>query len=429
MTIYGPRTRTKTFVPIVSSGHVTTTSFNGNCSVPDQSTVLVNADRYWTSRTQSLSMTDVVTEGYKRRIAKGEIINNPMSKFSEVLCRSPNCSYDVDVRYFISADCPPVRNLTYGSTDVAIFSPNELIHDAGNGYKIDQPILNLTNLIDRAVTQVWAKADQSSVAALVMLGECKETISSTANVLKKLVNIVKAIKKREYQFLIKETKSLGNVNNLADLYMGFRYMLRPLYYDMLGIIKAFDEHLSHDRFTFRSYVTETQTASYNEELQMTPELLFSRHYFATRTVSVRAGLLCHVDAPSMISIWGFDKPIEAFWDLVPYSFVIDWLINVGSTIASWTPEVGVKPLASWYVISDDTYYYNWADNARVTPISGRDYVSPKFTLENCYTSKQISTKARVINPVRAILPSFNLKLDALKLLDLVIMLRNLMKGK
>lgn len=40
---------------------------------------------------------------------------------------------------------------------------------------------------------------------------------------------------------------------------------------------------------------------------------------------------------------GLTNPAAVAWELVPFSFLVDWFVNVGDVVASWDPLVGVTP--------------------------------------------------------------------------------------
>jgi len=143
-------------------------------------------------------------------------------------------------------------------------------------------------------------------------------------------------------------------------------------------------------------------------------------------VDVRSGVLAAVQILSKLPYWGLHHPVEAMWELIPYSFVIDWVLNVSQIIASWTPEVGLRALASWYVITQ-----RWETTAQLTnsyhTFSGTEMLEDSMTrIEGTRYSEISVTKSRVPDPSRPVVPSFNLRLDALKLLDLVVMAKNLL---
>jgi len=46
-------------------------------------------------------------------------------------------------------------------------------------------------------------------------------------------------------------------------------------------------------------------------------------------------------------------PITA-WELIPFSFVVDWFVNFGDYIQALTPKLGIKGLSSWTTVIKET---------------------------------------------------------------------------
>jgi hypothetical protein len=163
------------------------------------------------------------------------------------------------------------------------------------------------------------------------------------------------------------------------------------------------------------------------------EWKYTQYFYSEwkRQVDVRAGVLCQVEALNHISIYGLTQPVEAIWELIPFSFIVDWFFNVGNTIGSWTPEMGTKTLASWYVINNTTYQKmgRFHDDFEFPEgDSLRRGTAYSKMLSNCWCDRTTVTKERVPSPIRAVVPTFSLRLDTLKLVDLLIIAKKLLGG-
>lgn len=78
---------------------------------------------------------------------------------------------------------------------------------------------------------------------------------------------------------------------------------------------------------------------------------------------------------------GFVNPLSVAWELVPFSFVVDWFVNVGQCLASFTDFAGVQlvnPMTTTYQVNneDAKWYFGWVNRyrgvylTRATSISG-----------------------------------------------------------
>jgi len=145
-------------------------------------------------------------------------------------------------------------------------------------------------------------------------------------------------------------------------------------------------------------------------------------------VSVRAGVLTDILCVNALNLFGLDSLAEAAWDLIPFSFIVDWFVDIGTFIAAWTPEMGLKPLASWYtVITDVTKERNigpWS--GRVVKSGSSSYRNQNLTrFYQAKKTEQTITKSRVPDPRRSNIPTVNINISDAKLLDLALILRQL----
>jgi hypothetical protein len=146
----------------------------------------------------------------------------------------------------------------------------------------------------------------------------------------------------------------------------------------------------------------------------------------SRSLSVRAGVLTQSKYVSNASLFGFDSLVDTAWDLLPFSFIIDWFFNVGDTILSWVPDFGIEPLTSWVVIKDTII-----QTATVTDLYW--WVNPSYDYDWEHSgdlplpiaTKTTTTYERIPNYERPVIPRWDLNLDPLKILDLGIILKNL----
>lgn len=119
---------------------------------------------------------------------------------------------------------------------------------------------------------------------------------------------------------------------------------------------------------------------------------------------------------SLLTILGFDQPIESAYELIPFSFIFDWVFSIGDLLASWFKSSGLDMLTSW-----STLRVEWKRN--VTLIScnieskgGYVWSNPQVVLGSSTTTAV--WKWRYPDPAIPLLPRFDLKLDLGKIIDL-----------
>jgi hypothetical protein len=154
---------------------------------------------------------------------------------------------------------------------------------------------------------------------------------------------------------------------LAQRYMELRYAIRPLIYDVNGIIAVLEKDTRlYDRFTGRGSASATASTGdliegHSIEWNATADTERSATYY----VSARAGVLYHVNV-NQLRLLGVDQLLETAWELIPFSFIVDWFVGVGQAIAAATPTIGATQLASWVTVKETFVSSNRMGNTRST---------------------------------------------------------------
>lgn len=137
------------------------------------------------------------------------------------------------------------------------------------------------------------------------------------------VNMIAFIRDlRDPKALIPKLKNLDNVKGWADNYLTVKYGILPTVDDIKSIISAVKGAKPYfDRNGFRTY-----SAGYAAD-QDVVDIHYRLEQHVKLAISDNESTL--EDLVNRIESFGFLPTFENIWDLVPYSFVIDWLIDVG----------------------------------------------------------------------------------------------------
>lgn len=218
--------------------------------------------------------------------------------------------------------------------------------------------------------------------------------------------------------------------------MEVRYGLRPLYYDILGVMKLTQEP-SGLRTTFRGHESDSNSVS---DSWTGPCTLANTYITVNRkssiSLDIRAGVLTEGFDQTLWRRMGVSLIAESAWELVPFSFIADWFGNFGSLISSWVPKPGIVEKASWFTAETaihqtvsvslaGTYNQQLSFNFRRGSVSKIETESSGFSGMNY---KFTSYKTRYPNPPRPSLPHISVNLNPQKLLDLASIGRNITKA-
>jgi len=366
---------------------------------------------------EDTEMIDTVTPGFKNLSRQGKIVNNAMRKttVNRVLAKG-NCAYSfhnvADTRY---------TGVTSGTFHPPGYWSSSFLPD---------PVANdLESLKAQAITSAWSRANPSETDSLVSLMELDDTVVGLVRIFLKLQKIVSYVRRKKWQRL----KELITLREMTNVWMEARYGIRPLYYDALKIINAYHKMstLRPIRRTSRGRASETEIcADTVGTLTLTQEysgLWFESVWDRTTrsTITARAGVLADY-RPTLEQLWGLslDSVPRSAWEVVPLSFVIDWFINLGDVITSLTPVENREVLASWVTVTHTLEQSMFGQD--IKSVTGCPAYPYALTDIGGYSGTAIKTtisKVRTPNPDRPWLPSIRFKLDVLKLIDLLIIIK------
>ncbi|AEQ25540.1 maturation protein [Escherichia phage Qbeta] len=184
-----------------------------------------------------------------------------------------------------------------------------------------------------------------------MIGEGLETIKYLGLLLRRLREGYRAVKRGDLRALRRVIQSYHNGKwkpaTAGNLWLEFRYGLMPLFYDIRDVM--LDWQNRHDkiqrllRFSVghgEDYVVEFDNlypaVAY---FKLKGEITLERRHRHGISYANREGYAVF-DNGSLrpVSDWkelatAFINPHEVAWELTPYSFVVDWFLNVGDILA------------------------------------------------------------------------------------------------
>lgn len=387
-----------------------------------------NGSGSFQNKLHTREMDDFVTKGFKKLSNQGKIVNNAMTK-SDYDLTSSKASFHWE--YHLSKwGCSPARYYNYGDYQQTGTKPLSLLLGANEW--ITLPPLDVESEKSIAITAAFANIGNDKMLALTTLAELDKSLVGLAYLFKKVYSIQRYVRKMELKKLKKELTA----RELVEIYMNARYNLRPLYYDTTGIVNVITNKSSPPgRRTFRSKKVKVEIDS--DSVQV---VIYSDPYVALkcdafrsykRSTIVRAGVLTQASQPSYAELLGADKIVESLWDLLPFSFIIDWFVNVGSTLSAWSPTIGFKTLTSWVTVETTTDLSTYLGNY---DMSYQDYsvyhhdTAPSWSISNGYSTLRTTEFCRIPDYERPLLPSWNLRMSAFKLLDLAIITKKIWKG-
>lgn len=420
-----------------SGGNSIFSEYRGTCTSQTlvASTNTVNSS--YSMMSDSEVMHDVVDENFYSLRKQGKIFNNAMDKTRTIIEEPP-----VDLGGTVVWEelaCTPQKWYARATRNYNFTGLKPSSRSWWPAF-LPLPDLDVESLVSRAVTSAHAKVGADEILLLVSLAEGKKTVATLVNCSHKLNGVLRLVKKdhryKAWRYFSMNQK--GNwrriLNDASDLWLEARYGIRPLIYDYRGALAALNSVVKGTRQTFRGWESDT---SEEQDAYVLPkvwewavdapawqEAAVQRSSYSS--VKVRAGVLTQLDSITHLNIWGIDKVPESVLELIPYSFIVNWFFNISDTVSSWTPNMGVKELASWVTVERTDIQQIACSVTCKTTVLGADRTLGALLYSGpLYKSVTTITKTRTPNPQLAVLPRLNVNLDTAKLIDLVLIGRNL----
>lgn len=282
------------------------------------------------------AMSDVVTESYQKLRAQGVIINNAASYSKQT------ASSSIEGHYIM--ENPANWNSLTAGTVYQQDRHGDWLSNTVNGMPFVgvatpglEAEIRLDDYIASLGTKTLSKVYSADAQVLTTLGELRETLSLIRHPLRSLGVVTQRYSRRRH----------FNVPG-SQAWLGYRYGIRPLMADIENYIKAATSHE-------RQFTAKYGTSRNADDMVSTSFAQGSLTHNLVESYSVKYQVKTYALARVLATLSGSygttarDIPIAA-WELVPYSFVLDWFYNIGDFLNASLPRSDVNLLAAGFVV-------------------------------------------------------------------------------
>lgn len=262
---------------------------------------------------------------------------------------------------------------------------------------------DLSRMGQIALAKAYAKMNQSTLLSGEIIHDLDQTVRMLRRPFAGAVDLLKRMHK--YRRRINAKTYTQAVKAAADTWLEYRYGWKPLLLDCDAIIDLAVQKRSRD---WRALVVRSsESQSFSQTVDFS-NLTFSSVWKASgtlqreRVVKAHAGIMFRsVETTDFMSetnrILGTrprDLAVTA-WEIIPYSFVVDWFVNVGTWIEAVVPNPDVEVITSWLTTVNKV-----TDKFGATLTVTRSYPPTKSFSGSGGTSEQsYSNVDRVVGPV------------------------------
>lgn len=204
------------------------------------------------------------------------------------------------------------------------------------------------NITDWALQEAYAKLNAPQVDAALMVAELAETLQLLRHPMANLTTLLEKLK------ISKKWVAGRNslfVDFVGDSWLTFQYGVLPLMSDIQSIMATAENGLKANLERLFCVKGGKSTSSSSTSVVNDALLAYFKYQVKRRTEDTHKATAC-VYAQQILAneflyglgSFGFD-PRQApglAWELVPYSFVVDWFFNVGNWIKAISPLSNYK---------------------------------------------------------------------------------------
>jgi len=212
-----------------------------------------------------------------------------------------------------------------------------------------------------AKQQCLSRARDMKVNLAVAFGEGRQTVRMIAETARTLGKAVAAFRRGRFGKAAKILNIKKLEGSAANHWLSYQYGWRPLLSDVYGAAETLAQHIKQPRpprFAVRGKSKDLSSYAFPQWESYTGcESTGLTHSFSDCWLQreVAAGLLCQCDytetaLAAQLGV-GLTDPALLAWELIPFSFVFDWFIQVGNYLESISALQGVTVLDGWVTTS------------------------------------------------------------------------------
>jgi hypothetical protein len=205
------------------------------------------------------------------------------------------------------------------------------------------------------------------------------------------------------------------LDRLARTWLGFRYGVMASYYDLVSWTDAADaEHGKRTRYTSRMSLQDSD--SYDHSVSSNSFHASRKTFSWSRSTTVTAGAYVGLQDRGSFTAHGLPRLLTVGWELTPFSWVVDWFIDVSKRLAALETIALYPVLGTWTTAHSTIYrHHEWNRSARAYVDGNKFYQginSPRY-----WTTEVATVVSRVANPSLSPLPLINVRLNKKKIGD------------
>lgn len=211
---------------------------------------------------------------------------------------------------------------------------------------------------DVALSKLRQKLSETPINLGVALGEYRSTAAMFTSALTSIRGLAQTLRGRRYADAVKylisgeDPRLWGNnpaavlaARRSADAWLGFTYGVMPLMKDVEGALQVLTRENGQPTIEIRA-------SHFHQWREFAAAVLPP---WQTHKIEISgfgrcsARLRIQVENPFLFDLYqtGVLNPLATVWELIPYSFVVDWALPIGNWLSNIQPPPGLGPMKGY----------------------------------------------------------------------------------
>lgn len=193
-------------------------------------------------------------------------------------------------------------------------------------------------LSERCLNSLHEKVRNENVNLAQAFAEMGKTAQSIGDIAARLAKVIMDMRRGKLERAVSTLFGKGHKDHANDVLL-YQYGILPLLSDIDGAAKELAEYAEKSHYD----IVSTKNESVSEVVEMyDPSYACTRRLFVEAEISVKykARVTITNTVGNLASRLGFTNPAALVWELVPFSFVVDWFLSIGDWLKSLDPCTG-----------------------------------------------------------------------------------------
>lgn len=243
--------------------------------------------------------------------------------------------------------------------------PNEIWYHPSNPPGFGSIVTNMMNQVN---TEIYGKIQDSKIEMGENIGQAVSTadmIAEPFRILLKAYVFARAGNWAGVASLLGKPQSYINGKFIASGWLQYYYGWKPLISDIYGGMKLLNENLGNNERIIRSKKVKSETfeaKGFDNDQFYDADFSFSARYKVSIDYKISSAALHGLD------LVGLSNPMQLAWQLMPFSFVIDWFLPVGNVLGGLSGKLGLDFVTGYKTLVEEgtrrSYRndYGWPSN-------------------------------------------------------------------